>query len=200
LKKYSIFLLAIVSGFIISLPFSYPHLYLLSWVGMIPFLYALIRESKARYSRYFIAGTLLGITIIFSSSFWLYYPLVEFSGLPIISAIFLFLLVFVLFGLIYGLWACTFVFLNKQKGLSPFWLAISWTAFEYLRFRFVPALPFGFIAYTQSEFLSLVQFAEYGGIYLVAFVVMLINAYIFKTIYNKKGKYRNLSSKLSHLI
>lgn len=189
MKKYYIYILAIVSGFIISLPFSYPHLYLLSWVGLIPFLYALIRESKARYSSHFIAGTLLGTTIIFSSSFWLYYPLVEFSGLPLISAILLFLLVFILFGLIYGIWAYTFVYLNKQKGLSPFWLAISWTAFEYLRFRFIPALPFGFIAYTQREFSSLVQFAEYGGIYLVVFIVMLINGYVFKTITNKKGKY-----------
>jgi len=189
LKKYSIFILSIFSGVLISLPFTYPHFYLLSWIGLTPFLYAILKQNKARYSTYFIAGTLLGTTIIFSSSFWLYYPLVEFSGLALIPALFLFLLVFLLFGLIYGIWACSYIFLKNRNGLNPFWLAISWTAFEYLRFRFVPALPFGFIAYTQSEFSSLIQFAEYGGIYLIAFIVMLINGYILKTIINKRFNY-----------
>lgn len=189
LRKYGLYILSIISGFIITLPFSYPDLYLLSWIGLIPFLYGVKRTIERNYIVYFIAGTLLGSTIIFSSSFWLYYPLVEFSGLPWLVAIFIFILLFILFGLIYGIWACLFIYIKKSGKISPFWLAISWTAFEYLRFRFIPALPFGFIAYTQSSFTSLLQFAEFGGIYLISFIILLINGYIFKFIINKRARF-----------
>ena len=189
MNKYKIYFLSILSGLLISLPLSYPKLYFLSWIGLVPFLYIIKSGTGGSYSRYFTTGTLLGTTIIFSSSFWLYYPLVEFSGLPLFFAIFLFVLVFILFGLIYGIWTCLFVFIKNQRKISPFFLAISWTAFEYLRFRFIPALPFGFIAYTQSEFSSLVQFAEFGGIYLIVFIIMLINGYMFKLLLQKEVKY-----------
>ena len=132
---------------------------------------------------------MLGITIMVSSSLWLYYPLAEHSGLPLIFALILLFLVFVLFGAIYGIWALFFVFVKRSSGISPVWLAISWIAVEFLRFRIIPAFPFAFIAYTQSNFLSLLQFSSYGGIFLVGFIVLLFNGYLFKVIVNRKIKY-----------
>ncbi|MFW6287892.1 MAG: apolipoprotein N-acyltransferase [bacterium] len=189
MKKYSLYILSIISGIIIALPLSYPGLYLLSWVGLVPFLYGIKKVSDFNYFTYFKAGSIFGFTIIFSSSFWLYYPLVEHSGLPWLFAVFLFLLLFILFGFIYGIWACLFVYVKKPGKISPFWLAISWVSIEYLRFRFLSELPFGFIAYTQSNFTSLLQFAEFGGIYIISFIVLLINGYIFKFVINKKFRY-----------
>lgn len=192
IQKYIIYLLPVLSGILLSLPFSYPSLYILSWVALLPLLYFLERwkEKEERgFISVFLAGTLLGITIMVSSSLWLYYPLAEHSGLPLIFALILLFLVFVLFGAIYGIWALFFVFVKRSSGISPVWLAISWIAVEFLRFRIIPAFPFAFIAYTQSNFLSLLQFSSYGGIFLVGFIVLLFNGYLFKVIANRKIKY-----------
>lgn len=191
-RKYFNYLLPIISGILLCLPFSYPSLYIFSWTALLPFLYFLERwkkkEEKGVHS-VFLAGTLLGITIMVSSSFWLYYPLAEHSGLPFLLALFLLLLVFVLFGAIYGIWALLFVFVKRSPGTSPVWLAISWIAVEFLRFRLIPAFPFAFIGYSQSDFLSLLQFASFGGVFLVGFIVLLFNGYLFKTIESKKLRY-----------
>lgn len=66
------------------------------------------KEDKG-YLAVFIAGNLLGITIMVLSSSWLYYPLAEHSGLSFLVALFLLILVFVFFGAIYGLWALIYV-------------------------------------------------------------------------------------------
>lgn len=185
-------LIPLLSGILIALPFSYPALFLLSWIGLIPFL--LFMENKKEnndlsFISVFTAGTLMGTMIIVFSSSWLYYPLIDFSGLPWLVGIFLLVLLFLLLGAIYGLWAVLFVYTKKSTGISPFWLAFSWTTIEYLRFLLVPAYPFAFLAYTQSSFHSLLQFAEYGGIYLVGFIVLLINAYLAKVLIKKKLRY-----------
>lgn len=186
------YILAILSGFLLSLPFAFPNLYLFSWIGLIPFLFFIEKEKdRADLSllTIFLTGTIMGVIIIIISSSWLYYPLIDFSGLPWLFAIFILILVFILLGIIYGLWAVIYVFIKKSKGISPLWLAISWIAIEFLRFRFLSAFPFAFIGYTQSEFLSLLQFAEYGGVFLIGFIIILINGYLYKTIKYKKPKF-----------
>ncbi len=192
LRKYYIYILPILSGVLFSIPFSYPSLFPLSWLALLPFLYLLERWKKKEdkgYLAVFIAGNLLGITIMVLSSSWLYYPLAEHSGLSFLVALFLLILVFVFYGAIYGLWALIYVFVKRSPGVSPVWLAISWIAMEFLRFRSIPAFPFAFAAYTQSSFLSLLQFAEYGGIYLVGLVVILFNGYLYKTIASRKIRF-----------
>lgn len=84
LRKYYIYILPILSGVLFSIPFSYPSLFSLSWLALLPFLYLLERWKKKEdkgYLAVFIAGNLLGITIMVLSSSWLYYPLAEHSGL-----------------------------------------------------------------------------------------------------------------------
>ncbi|MFW6306534.1 MAG: apolipoprotein N-acyltransferase [Bacillota bacterium] len=191
LRNIRIYLIVIVSGILLSLPFSYPSLYIVSWIGLIPFLYVIkeLKENRINYWNIFVLGTVLGTTIILSSAAWLYYPLIDFSGMPWFLSVFVFILVFILFGFIYGIWSLLYIYIRQKEGVSPFWLAISWTAVEYLRFTLIPALPFGFIAYTQGQFSSLVQLAEYGGFYLITFIVLLINGYIYKLFLKKKIKY-----------
>ncbi|MEJ6950896.1 apolipoprotein N-acyltransferase [Natronospora cellulosivora (SeqCode)] len=187
-KKYlsKRYFLAVLAGFLLSAPLSYPSLFFLSWIGLIPFLFA-IRELSTL--KVFISGTLMGSTLIFYSSYWLYYPLIEFSGLPYIPAFFMFFLLFILYGLIYGFWAIIYKFIKNDKDISVFLLAITWIGFEYLRYLFFSELPFGYLAYTQANFLSLVQFAEYGGIFLVGFILILINGYMYKSLIRKNIRY-----------
>lgn len=185
-------LIPIISGILIALPFSYPALFFLSWIGLIPFLIFIEKRKENRDTAFipvFLCGTLLGSTIIVLSSGWLYYPLIDYSGLPWILGVLLLILLFLFLGSFYGLWALLYTYTKRSSGISPFLLAISWTAIEYLRFRLLSAYPFAFLAYTQSAFYYLLQLAEYGGIYLTGFIVLLINAYLARIFTEKKLRF-----------
>lgn len=169
-----------------SLPLAYPHLFFISWIGLIPFLF-IIKKRNILFS--YKAGTVMGITIFLCSTGWLYYPIVNYSGLPWLIAFLIFLLFIILVGSIYGIWGLVFTLIKKKDKLSPFWLAISWIGIEYVRFIFLTDFPFAFTGYTQVGFPWLLQLAEYGGFFLIGFVVILINGYLYLAIYRRKIKF-----------
>ncbi|MFW6270670.1 MAG: apolipoprotein N-acyltransferase [Bacillota bacterium] len=180
------YLMAFLAGFLLALPLSYPSLFFVSWFGLLPFLFN-IKDISGK--KVFIRGTIMGTSLIFWSSHWLYYPLIEYSTLPFVPGLIILVFVFILYGMIYGLWASLYNYLKKNKEVSVFLLGISWIALEYLRYILFSELPFGYLAYTQSAFLSLVQMAEYGGIFIVGFILVLFNGYIYKIFVYKKIRY-----------
>src|SRR5690554_789381 len=125
------YFMVLLSGILIILPLSYPWLFFLGWFALIPFLLSIRRDNQKLAFR---KGWLLGITIIGGTSYWLFYPLAEFSGLSILFSIGILVVFVFLFALIYGIWSWLFVRVNGRQTFSAFWLAISWTGFEYLRY------------------------------------------------------------------
>jgi len=176
----------IIAGLLITFSLTNPHLFFLSWFAFLPVMAAL---KNQRLKKSFLNGWVLGIVIMIGSSYWLYYPLIDFSGLPGISIIIILALLFILMGIFYGLWALFFVYINGKKEIHPFLFACSWIAFEYVRFKVIPAYPLGFIGYTQIEWKSLIQFADTGGMFLVSFILLLINVYIFKLLKKRSFKF-----------
>jgi apolipoprotein N-acyltransferase len=175
--------LIILSALLMTLPLSYPGLYYLSWIALVPFLFSIKNDAPVQG---FKKGFLLGYIMFISISFWLYFPLVNFSGLPWIICLLLLAIAFIIPGFFYGLWAWTYILLSKKKSCSAFFLAFSWTGLEYLRYRILPALPFGFAGYTQRGFFPLLQLADVGGVFLLSFTVILINGYFFKLFQQRK--------------
>lgn len=154
---------------------------------MIPFLYS-VRNAKNKKD-VFLKGTILGITIFVNTSLWLYYPLVNFSGMFVIPCLFIVSIAFILLGLIYGIWAWLYVYPLKKMLISPFWLAISWTGIEYLRYRLLEFFPFGFAGYTQVGNLHILQLADIGGVFLLSFVVIILNGYLYKAYLKHRLRY-----------
>ncbi len=180
------YLYMVVAGLLITFSISNPHLYFLSWIAFLPVMAAL--KSRG-LKKSFLCGWVLGIVIMVGSSYWLYYPLIDFSGLPGVLIIIILALLFILMGIFYGLWALLFVYINGQEEIHPFLFASSWIAFEYIRFKVIPAYPLGFIGYTQIEWKSLIQFADTGGMFLVSFILLLINVYLFKLLKKRSFKF-----------
>jgi len=61
----------------------------------------------------------------------------------------------------------------------------AWVTFEYLGLLFSPNGTFGSIAYTQSDFLPIVQLAAVGGVLLVSFVVLFVAVAAAATVYQR---------------
>ncbi len=175
----------LLSGFLLSISFSNPSLYLLAWIGFLPVLYVL--DNKKTLKEGFITGWILGTVIMGVASYWLYYPMADFAGMPLILVLFFVFMAVLLLGLFYGLWGILFVKINSRK-IHPLLTAVSWVGIEYLRFRLMTYFPFGFIGYTQVDFNTLLQLTDIGGVFLISFIIILINIYLYKVVFLREKK------------
>ncbi len=72
--------------------------------------------------------------------------------------------------------AVVFRFLQERFGTWwPLLGATTWVALEVARAHLGPGFPWLFVGYTQHRFLPLVQAAALGGVYVVSFIVLLVN-------------------------
>ncbi len=62
-------------------------------------------------------------------------------------------------------------------------LPVAWTALEFFRSFFLTGFPWYFLAHTQHEVLSMIQITDIGGVFLVSFVVAVVNAFLFDCVY-----------------
>ena len=182
-------LLMILSGILLTLPLGTPGLYWLAWFGLVPAI--LVMKKLSDYKQVLVYGWVLGITLAVGASYWLYHPINDFSGLPFPLVIIFLMILFILSGLNIGLWSLGYKFIERgsKKKASILLLAGSWVAFEYLINFILPYYPFGNLGLTQTGFDRFLQLSEYGGVFLLSFIVVLINGLIYKLITVRRLRY-----------
>jgi apolipoprotein N-acyltransferase len=171
------FILIILTSILFTIPYYFPALFFLSWFAFIPLIY-LIRDYD--YGHSFIIALLVGFLNSVFSLYWIYQPLASFLKMPLSFNLFIIFIYFLLSALPLAIWVLINKFLQPKYSYSPFIAALSWTVIEYLRFEFFNFNPFNYFAYTQFSFPLIVQYAAYGGIFLVSFIAVLIASYLLK--------------------
>ena len=134
----------------------------LLWFAPIPVLITSFRSSAKRTFVVAFIAYLLGRLS------WLSYLL---NVLPVPLAVFFTLLFPVIFALIILL--NRKIVLRNQNGWSAFTFPTLWCLFEFLLIKFSPDGTAGSMAYTQSNFLPVVQIASITGILGISFLVTL---------------------------
>ncbi|MFW6268486.1 MAG: apolipoprotein N-acyltransferase [Bacillota bacterium] len=178
MKKF----LPIISAILIVLPFYIPNFFFLALIGLLPLLISFKNANVKQSIKY---GWIFGFALVTFSGYWLFFPLYNFSGLPLPAVILVLFLLFSLLAIFYGLTAG----LLKNIGLTPFRLAVCWTAIEFLRYKILPHFSVGYLGYTQTSYSHLLQWADLGGIFLITFIVLLINGILYKLLITKHKKY-----------
>lgn len=171
------FILIILSSLLFTAPYYFPALFFLSWFAFIPLIY-LVREYD--YSHSVIIALLVGFLNSVFTLHWLYQPLNSALKMPFSFNLFILFIYFLLSALPLVLWVIINKFLQPEYSYSPIIAALSWTVLEFLRFEFFNFNPFNYFAYTQSDFSLIVQYAGFGGIFLVSFIAVLIASYLVK--------------------
>jgi len=134
----------------------------LLWVAPIPVLIASLRlPAKNAFFVVFIAYLIGRLS-------WLPYLL---TVLPMPLAIFFTVLLPLICALIVLL--ARKIVLRNRTGWSAFAFPVFWCVFEFLLFKFSPDGTAGSIAYTQSNFLPVLQIASITGMLGVSFLVTL---------------------------
>lgn len=178
-------LLTIISGILIILPFLKPEFYLISYIAFIPFLYVIYRN---KYKKMFLNAWLLGAVIITGVAYFLYHPLKIFANFNDPLIIIILAAIIILYALVYGLWGLFYGKIKKDNKFNPYIFSLSWLFLEVFRHLILGFFPLGYVGYTQTNFLPIIQLADLGGVFLVSFLIVLINSLIFNFLLKRKKK------------
>ncbi len=176
-------LLAVLSAILLILAFPNFDLWLLAWIALVPFLFAVERE-KDSIIKSAILGWIFG-TIFFSGAcWWLTFSFVTYGGLPTWLAYILLFAITGIVGVFPAIFAALFSVVLKRFGAYGFLAApFLWTAQEFLRAS-VADTSWNAIGYSQAFVSHLIQTAQIGGVYLVGFWIVLFNAVVALNSFN----------------
>lgn len=200
IKNNLIFLLPILSGILLILAYPPYDLEFLIWIALIPLFWFLALKQTSPKKAFF-GGTICGI-LFFGKLFSWIFATAPFEWLGITARkdllftlcllIILWLVQTVFLSLFFGgfAWILKLSFKNSSK-LSFLTIPALWIILEYLRAWGFGILwfgketllgshwTFGNLAYTLHNQTNLIQVADLGGIYLISFLIVLVNAGLF---------------------
>jgi apolipoprotein N-acyltransferase len=168
--------MAFLSGALLILSFPDLNLWPLAWVGLVPVLVVVARRAESGAG--FVLGWLTGVLFFYGSCYWLTYSMIRYGHLPPLIAYLLLIIPVVIVSLFPAL--CMAVLARAVKrwgGRALFAAPFLWAALEWARLGLTGQL-WNAIGYSQAYHPSLIQTARWGGVYLVGFLILLVNSAI----------------------
>jgi len=167
---------AIVSAALLTFSFPDFNLWSLGWVALVPLF--LIVGRRTQPWRCFLLGWLFGTIFFYGSCYWLTYSMIHFGGIQPWLAFPLLLPGAVLLGIFPGVVTLVLARLIRNWTTSALFLApLLWSALEWGRLETTGQL-WNAIGYSQAYHPLLIQTARWGGVYLVGFFIVFVNAAI----------------------
>jgi apolipoprotein N-acyltransferase len=163
-------LLAAFSGALLAL--CYPTLGwgFLAWLALIPLLAALVRAHDLSQALGY--GLITGVAFFCFSMHWLtHVSTLGWIILVLMESVYIMAFAWLVFR---GMKS------QRSIGFKIVWIALAWTVSEVLRAE-MPIFGFGWnlLAYSQSSYVLLIQFANILGAYGLGFLIVLVNASLF---------------------
>jgi len=166
--------IAVLSAGLLIVSFPNFDLWPLAWLALIPLFIVIAR--KAMPWRSFILGWLWGSVFFYGSCYWLTYSMIHFGGLPTPLAFIALIPGALTVGIFPGFFAQAMSHAIKRWGTLALFLApVLWAALEWARLGITGQL-WNAIGYSQAYHPLLIQPARWGGVYLVGFLIVAVNA------------------------
>lgn len=179
---------SIISGILIFFSFpKYGHL-VVAWIMLVPLFYVIINLQKNIKNlklkiREIIKYSLITGVVGYCGIFYWLVPTFKVAGENPIFGI-LATLVLALYCSIYLTIFCFSLNVkNNLFSVNILKLSFFWVILEILRGNLFSGFPWMLVGYSQYNFLSFIQIAEFGGVYLVSFVIIFVNLLISHFIY-----------------
>lgn len=172
------YILAAVSGILLAVAFPMFDMELLAWIGLVPLFFSL-RNKTVLQSIYL--GLAAGLTFYLILLYWIPIPVTVYGKLPLPVGILLLLLLALYLALYTATFAFLISFLRVRSGFPVVLTAPAvWVSLELLATYFLTGFPWGLLGYSQYLNLPVIQIADIAGVYGVSFVVVTVNAGIFR--------------------
>ncbi len=169
------FLGAVLSGALLFLSFPPHSTGVFGWVALVPLMLACTNAAPRRAA---LLGWLSGAVFFVGSLYWMRH--VTWAGYLALS--FYSALYFIPFALLVALRPGGWNSMARLKNLG--WMcaaAAVWAASEYVRATLLTGFPWNLLGVSQHNQTSLIQIAEFGGVYIVSALMVFVNAGIAVT-------------------
>jgi len=161
---------AVLSGILLFLSFPPFEIAFLGWVALVPLIIACAGAAPRRAVG---LGWLAGAVFFLGTLYWLRHV----SWLGFIALAFYCALYFIPFALFISLRRCGWRSMARLKNLGwMFGAAAVWAASEYLRGMLFTGFGWNPLGVSQDAQGSLIQIAEWGGVYLLSALMVFTNA------------------------
>ncbi len=180
MKKRDI-VLSLLSGILLLLSFPIFDLEFLAWFALVPLFYSI--EGKGSVPS-FKLGFLTGIFSFVGILYWIIVAVHSYGNVPLILSGFILLLLVGYLSLFIGAFAFLIRFIQIRAGLQTILFAPAlWVALEYLRSFLLTGFPWANLGYSQYLNLPFIQMADITGPYGLSFVILLVNATLFRALH-----------------
>ena len=170
-EKYDFLIFPIISALLLSISRLPVFLGWLSFFGFVPLF--ILFENRLSWKKSLLAA--ISFVLVYNSVSLHWIALVTIGG---------FIGMYVLFSLYFFLLFRFFSFFHGASNRIIAMICI-WISFEYIQsvgeFRF----PWLTLGYSLVDFLPFLQLAEVGSIYLISFLILLLNWFLYKALHKK---------------
>ncbi len=166
--KYKNMFLVIFSAVLSNLSYPEFDLFWIQFFSLIPFLYVILSEKKLINAMLY--SILFGVVFKFIYCNWIH----VFHPLALPAILFGFS---VFFGAL-GLWMKYLII--KFPRFRIFIIPSVWTGIEYFRSQGFLAFPYGLVSHSQWNFLPFIQISDIFGMWIISFLVILINTVLLE--------------------
>lgn len=158
-----------VSGLLCALSFPNAELAWLAWLALVP-LFSVMHKGPWRAG--FSAGAVFFAVVLY----WLNNVMTTFGNLPLALSLAIYLLLVLYLATYWGA-SCWCACRISQRLRLPLALVLPvvWVVLEYVRTYVLSGFPWGNIAYSQSPYPLLMQSADLAGVYIMVFLLVLVN-------------------------
>jgi apolipoprotein N-acyltransferase len=173
------YLLAILSGVLLTLSFPKADISVLAWFAFVPLLLAIASKRPAVAFR---LGFVCGLSAYAGILYWLNIVMTLYGKLPLALSFFLFMVLSAYLALYIGVIAML-VRKGDISGISPVLsFPILWVGFEFLRSFLLTGFPWACLGYSQYRLLPLIQISDVTGVYGLSFLIAMTNVVLLQII------------------
>jgi len=177
---------AVGSGALLILSFPNFDLWPLAWLALVPLFLVLARHPQT--GRAFFLGWIFGTVFFYGSCYWLTYSMIHFGGISPWLSFLLLLPGALLLGIFPAIFAALVAHVINKWGVAALFVApIIWTALEWARLQTTGQL-WNALGYSQAYHTTMIQAASWGGVYVVGFLMVMVNAAISFALFKKNLK------------
>lgn len=170
--------MTLLSAFLLVFAFPDFEKWWLAWIGFVPFFWA-VYASRGNWKWVLFLGWVWGTFFFFGTCWWITHSLIHYGGIPTVVSYLLIFIGAVLVGAFKAFFSLLQGFLFDRYGIKAIIIApFLWVSIEFLRFK-ITGNNWNAIAYSQAFIPEVVFLASVGGIYLVGFLIILANVFIF---------------------
>jgi apolipoprotein N-acyltransferase len=184
--------LAVLSAALLVLSFPDFEWWPLAWVALAPLFLAIARRPQR--GRAFLLGWITGTLFFYGSCYWLTHAMIRYGGIPRGVAYLLIIPPTVIAGLFPAICSVLLARVVYRWGSRALFVApLLWVTFEWARLGLIGQL-WNAIGYSQAYAPPLIQTARWGGVYMVGFLIVAVNAAIAYALLERSGRALKLAA------